>query len=427
MHSKAKVYTRKGSPYYHAWFLIWDAKRQKWKPKTETTRCTDEAKALEIAKEYERLALACGPSGHTRVSREFVMSILNDIMRISGHRDVEDVKPWNTFSQAWLEGMKKRIRPKNADRSEGSLSLTTWQTYSGHVKSLTLWLGKEASIPLTAITGEMMQDWYRHRRQEGLAATTMNNTATTLGSIFERAKDQGFTTRNPVNLIDRDEHEGQEREPFTTADMDTILAYLSAKPNAQDFLTPEQKADWLTVTLLGLCTSQRLTDCANSLKTQIDQGKPWWTWSIRQGKTGTSLRIPIVEPLLTQIKKVMARKDDSLFLAPSLEGQPAGEWDGLSAQFAQILDACGVEGRKVKAKGKGRGFNSKTFHSTRHTCNSLLANAGVPPDIRQKITGHADEKTNLIYTHIEDTTKARALTRAFKKTTKKAAKKKATA
>ena len=52
-------------------------------------------------------------------------------------------------------------------------------------------------------------------------------------------------------------------------------------------------------------------------------------------------------------------------------------------------------------EGKGRATNSKTFHALRHTFISSLANAGVPPDIRQKLAGHADPKVHESYTHHE--------------------------
>lgn len=404
MHSKAKVYKHKGTPYYQAWFMVWDAKRQKWKAKTTSTRCTEEVKALEIAKEFERVALAAGgPGGATRVSRDFVVDVINDILRISGHREVEDTKLWQPYAEAWLAGMKLRV-PEN-------LGLGTWQNYKASIKQFTNWLGKEASIPLGAITGDMMQKWYRAGISEGLSAATMNNATTTLSSIFERARDEGFAKRNPVNLIDREENGGNTREPFTPADMEALLTYLRSDP---------ERKDWLTVTLLGLCTSQRLTDCSNALKTQIEQGSPFWIWNMVQRKTGKRLRIPLVEPVLSHIKAVMAEGSDSLFLAPSLAGLPTGTKEGLSAQFGVILEACDVQGKKVQGTGKGRSFHSKTFHSTRHTCNSLLANAGIPKDVRILITGHAaDDATNLIYTHLDDSTKAKALTKAFKASTAK--------
>ncbi len=46
-------------------------------------------------------------------------------------------------------------------------------------------------------------------------------------------------------------------------------------------------------------------------------------------------------------------------------------------------------GRVVTRQGKGRASNSKTFHGLRHSFISGLANAGVSPEIRQKLAGHA--------------------------------------
>jgi integrase len=118
----------------------------------------------------------------------------------------------------------------------------------------------------------------------------------------------------------------------------------------------------------------------------------------------------------------MAQRTTSLFMAPSLANKHIAGEDGLSSQFKQILVDCGIQGRKIEKQGKGRSFHSLTFHSTRHTCNSLLATAGIPFEIRKLITGHADLETNIIYTHLDDQTKGKALTKAFKRTpTKKTA------
>ncbi len=72
MHSTAKVYSHPRSPYWQAWFMVWDAKAQGWKPATRSTRVTDEAKALTIAREFEKVAWrAAGVNGEARVSRDF--------------------------------------------------------------------------------------------------------------------------------------------------------------------------------------------------------------------------------------------------------------------------------------------------------------------------------------------------------------------
>ena len=115
----------------------------------------------------------------------------------------------------------------------------------------------------------------------------------------------------------------------------------------------------------------------------------------------------------------MSKPASSLFLAPSLANTEVAGSEGLSAQFAQILIDCGISGRKIEGQGRGRSFHSLTFHSTRHTCNTLLANAGIPFEVRKLITGHADLATNITYTHLDDATKGKALTKAFKRSSPK--------
>ena len=61
--------------------------------------------------------------------------------------------------------------------------------------------------------------------------------------------------------------------------------------------------------------------------------------------------------------------------------------------------------------GKGRRQSLKSFHSTRHTCNSRLANAGVHSEIREAIVGHSDSETNKEYTHFEMDVLKRAISK----------------
>ena len=52
--------------------------------------------------------------------------------------------------------------------------------------------------------------------------------------------------------------------------------------------------------------------------------------------------------------------------------------------------------------GKGtRNFTKRTFHSLRHSFNSVLANAGVAEEVRMKLTGHSSKAMNMRYTHLE--------------------------
>jgi integrase len=86
---------------------------------------------------------------------------------------------------------------------------------------------------------------------------------------------------------------------------------------------------------------------------------------------------------------------------PELHGGRIGGRHGLSKLFRCIMDAARVTERVIERTGKGRKGHSKGFHSLRHTFISGLANAGVAPEIRQKLAGHADAKVHARYTHHE--------------------------
>lgn len=387
MHSRAKVFRRKNSPYFAAWFMAWDAKKQQWKPVMKSTRCTDQAKALEIAREFERVALAAGPNGSVRLSRDFVLGVVNDILRISGHRDIDDTPSWRSWSQQWLSTNRANERSQ--------------KNYRHYIDAFSAWLGKDADSPITTITHERLQQWYDEQVEAGLHASTVDKSISIYTSIFARAVNAGITNKNPGKLVARTKPAARARTSFTLDEVRKILAYLRTQ-------TAPLMQDWLTVTLLALCTSQRLSDCTKAMRSHFVIGSPYCFWQLTQQKTGKALRIPLVGPLDPHIRALLAKPATSLFLAPSL----AQRTRHLSEQFQTILANAGIRGEVTARKGKGRSFNTKTFHSTRHTCNSLLANAGVPIDIRRMITGHAGDEMNLVYTHLEDETKAEALAKA---------------
>ena len=51
--------------------------------------------------------------------------------------------------------------------------------------------------------------------------------------------------------------------------------------------------------------------------------------------------------------------------------------------------------------GKGRAFSSLSFHSLSHSFNSELANKGVSQELRRHLTGHATDKMNDVYSHLD--------------------------
>jgi integrase len=80
-------------------------------------------------------------------------------------------------------------------------------------------------------------------------------------------------------------------------------------------------------------------------------------------------------------------------------------------QFKKLMLAAGIEpGIAREKKGAvGRNISRLSFHSLRHSFVSNLANHGVSPELRQKLTGHADEKSHAVYSHHELATLQRAI------------------
>ena len=397
MHASAKVYRHPNSPYFQAYFLLWDAVRGKWKPATKSTRCTDPTRALAIARKYEQVALkASGTDGEGRITRQFVEDAINSILEASGLPAYVATHTWDDYSQAWLKMQKGRI-------TAGTLI-----SYTSSIASLSKWLGKDKVRGLGAFTGSHMQSWYEAQLASGLKPSSINKHSKQLRAVFDRAKSEGFCERNPVDLILKSHGGSDTRETFTAEDIVEIIG----------LLTRTKQHDWLTVFLIGLCTGQRLQDCAQADWSQFRMEGETLVWLLTQGKTKAQVAIPIVEPLASNLK---ARRQVSSPLVPSLHGIPSGGMKGLSTQFSTLLDASKIErGKRQRADGsKGASWTGKTFHSLRHTTNSLLANAGVADDVRRQILGHASTKMNAHYTHLQIQTTLDGLTKGLAELSKK--------
>ena len=361
----------------------------------KSTRCSDHAQAMMIARQWEAAAMTAAGAAKTgnRLSREYVLSVVNSIMTLSGLPAVAETRQWDEYSQEWLELQRPRLASKSLE------------SYQGHIRLLTRWLGPDAKTPLNVLTGSTLQDWYFDMLDEGRKPATCNNAVKTLQSVFDRARAEGFCPRNPAELVLRQYGTADIREPFSAADLAQILAHLRRK----------KITDWLTVVLLGICTGQRLQDCADAVPEDFTAGtkKTPRVWHNTQGKTGKLVHIPIVEPLESHLRTLQMRPGAPL--APSLAGTDTGGNGGLSEQFSAILDAAGVvrERREKEDGSKGRGFTNKTFHSFRHTTNTLLEEAGVPFEVRKDITGHSSVRQNERYTHRSTSKLAEALKRAI--------------
>jgi integrase len=219
---------------------------------------------------------------------------------------------------------------------------------------------------------------------------------------------QGLTLSNPVAAAEIPEGAKESRSPFTNEQVGALL-------DATETLARENQSDreiwkeWKTCIMIGYYTGVRLGDTVDLTVANFDFEKH--VLKVRPQKTRRMKRdliIPLHPQLESHVRNI--RIADGARFCPHLALKKVGGKSGLSNQFHLILEKAGVKQETVEAKGKnGRDFNKFTFHSLRHSFVSELANAGIAPDVRQLLSGHADERSHAVYTHTQLATLRRAI------------------
>lgn len=119
----------------------------------------------------------------------------------------------------------------------------------------------------------------------------------------------------------------------------------------------------------------------------------------KKARMGKEVILPLHRRLKAEIELCKAGKPDQ-FLTPTLADSSVTGSTGLSSVFIGTMKDAGVErGKSVKGTGRGRARHERSFHSTRHTVSTWLADAGVTEDLRMLITDHDSREVASKYTH----------------------------
>jgi integrase len=196
-----------------------------------------------------------------------------------------------------------------------------------------------------------------------------------------------------------------ERRAFTSEEIDALLA--AASP------------DWQTAIRIARGTGFRLSD-ATGLR-----------WDQFDAERGVIVHRPKKEARHRAAKKRETVCPSDLLawlrahqgvgsapITPTLYGRPTNRKNGLSAEFARVLDKANVTIKTVG--GAKRKVSDVSFHSLRHTAASELANAGVSADRRKAQLGHTSDRVHSGYVHHDTDTMRAELDRATTHRTKPA-------
>jgi integrase len=355
------------SPFWYCAYRLPNGKRT-----FRSTKLTDRKAADEFCR---RLEYASHESKAGRLTEARAHELISEIVEQTTGEPLRNYTAEEWFRE-WLQG-------KKATKSE-----STFLKYANAVNGFLASLAQRATLNVNQIPP---RDVHRFRQSEieaGKHASTTNDNVKIVRMVFTSARKQGFITHNPAEAVEMLREDSEPaKQPFTIEQIKALLR------NAH--------GDWRGAIMVALYTGMRMKDVANLQWENVDLPSKWV--SFKAGKTRQRIKIPMHGALHDFLLELPAPDSGKEFLFPSLAGKSTGGKSGLSMAFSRLMERAKVRGEVVRERQgqSGRSVSTLSFHSLRHTLVSLMANAGVPVEVRQKFTGHASAEMNQHYTHHE--------------------------
>jgi integrase len=361
----ASIRHRPGTPYWHGAWRTTDGRLI-----FRSTKLTDRKKALAFAIECERAEKLAGADALTEAQAR---EIVSDIMKRAGNGESLRCPSVRIFFRDWLAG-------KEATKASATLT-----RYTKTAKEFLAHIGDRADKPLSSLSPQQVESFITMRCKLGLSPTTVRLDTKVLRAALNRARRQGLISTNPAEAVELPDNNVVERGAFTPAEIKMLVA-------AAD-------GEWKTLIQLAYFTGARLSDCCRLEWDSVDLAKGVLTY--RQGKTGATVVLPIHPELEAHLSKLATSDRAERFIMPGMADKGPGGRHGLSESFRTIMRKAGVDSQRVERKIGVRTLSRRTFHALRHSFTSALANAGVAPELRMKLTGHKTEAVHAQYTHHE--------------------------
>ena len=142
-----------------------------------------------------------------------------------------------------------------------------------------------------------------------------------------------------------------------------------------------------------------MSDCTRMKWADVDLTAGTLTYAVKK-KGGVEQQVPLHEHLEAHLVSLAGKDEPTEYIMPGMAPKGSGGRHGLSEGFKRIMRKAGLDLQVVQGGGR-RKLARRTFHSLRHSFTSALANAGVPEEVRMKLTGHSSKDIHRGYTHLE--------------------------
>lgn len=220
-----------------------------------------------------------------------------------------------------------------------------------------------------------------------IAPGTVNQRLQVFKVMLDEACKQEYLTKNPAQFIKPIGNEYQEKGVLSLEEVRTLL---------NPCIWPEFKH--YTIALLTLATGLRISEVRGLQVTQVhpDYIKVHTAWEQKYGlkepKCGSVRDLPITPMIYEALQEVIAstKATQLVFYGATKETPLSKSW--IEKQLYRAMARIGIsEESRLK--------RNITFHSLRHTTNTILRSAGVADSKVRMITGHRNESMTERYTH----------------------------
>jgi integrase len=270
---------------------------------------------------------------------------------------------------------KKWIAEQTAHVTE-----TTLDNYQDDMKRLSEGFGEKImQAPVRSLTSDQVKAAVEKLRKKGdRKGSTINLALNSLRRVMESAVAQKLATHNPAKLCRAlSETDSATRAPFTIQEIRAMLDH------------KETSKEWQGAIAIAAHTGLRMGDVVNLSRKNVEGTR----LVIMPSKTAKTKKV-ITVPLTPACIGWMGNKKGDFFPTLKKQSKPT-----TAMQFGAIMKKAKVE-KEIELAGGIKAVRS--FHSLRHTFASMLAEADVHADIRQKLTGHETSKIHQRYTHHDE-------------------------
>ncbi len=333
-----------------------------------STGTTDKKKAQRIADDFQCIE---NEGRENRITEGAIRRYLNKMLE-SHTKEIINRETVKDFLCAWIDGKKNK---------------NTQEKYQAVVNSFQSSLGAKANTLLSSVTYRDAIEYLNQRSALNIAPKTLSVDAKILSSAFNLAKRLQIIQENPF----------EKALALKPIDVSSSKKAVFTKDEIQALVTIANP-EWKAVILIGVYCGARLTDCTTMRWDNIDLVEGQITYFSTKNKK--VLILPLHPALHDYFKSLETKNTKETYISPSLAGKSTSGKSGLSGAFTRLMATAGIDPERVNGKGK-RKFSAKTFHSLRHSFNSMLANSGVSQENRMKLIGHASQQINNQYTHVQ--------------------------